>query len=292
MRKLAIALVLLPLVISSIGCKSGGASPESATSTQPGASVASNTQGLKGRWKMDIGASATDKASADMARAMGSLANVSIDFDGSKAFTMLMMGVPVGGSYTEQGDKVHFVPETVLGKTFDEWKKMPQDANNPTNKMAEQLKPFDGTVDQKAGTITISNLGNDNKAVIFKREVPEDESKLASTVKPEEKILVASYKGKMEIPETNDPAKAQQNEMMKSMMQNLSLRLRQDNTFKMNLGLELEGTWSVEGGKVLLKPSLAAGSKDEKPMDLTVSADGKTLSRSEEGKGKLEFTRE
>jgi hypothetical protein len=69
--------------------------------------------------------------------------------------------------------------------------------------------------------------------------------------------VVGKYTGAAEIPadQANNPMAA----MAAQMMQNLSLDLRQDNTFSMNMGVSMDGTYTVQGDRVMLKTQKIMG---------------------------------
>lgn len=124
--------------------------------------------------------------------------------------------------------------------------------------------------------------------------------------------LVGKYKGEIKMPaaKKDDPAAKMAESFAKAFANNLSLELKADNTFKMNVMMELEGTWAQSGTVLTLTPKKmggvdvaeakkVAGSTSggmDKPLLLEVGADGKTLTAKDEkggsASGSLVFTKE
>jgi hypothetical protein len=128
--------------------------------------------------------------------------------------------------------------------------------------------------------------------------------------------LIGKYKGEM----AGMPAADDKNNPMaglaKAMAGSLSLELKADHKFTLNVIFPLEGTWSVSGDTVTLKVEKAMGmdvdslkdkaksspgsksasssSDANKPIELKVSADGKTLTAQDpKGTGgKMTFVKE
>ncbi|HVT12097.1 MAG TPA: hypothetical protein VHE55_07505 [Fimbriimonadaceae bacterium] len=82
-----------------------------------------------------------------------------------------------------------------------------------------------------------------------------------------------------------------------------SLELNADKTFSLQMVFSFEGTWEQSGNTVTLTPtkmgsldlkSLGGQGGNEKPMVLTMSADGKsmTMQSNTGGKGDMTFTRD
>lgn len=137
----------------------------------------------------------------------------------------------------------------------------------------------------------------------------------------EEKV-VGKWTGNMKMPEAkkDDPAAAMA-QAFGSMMK-MDLELKKDKTFAMTaMIIPIEGTWAISGNKVIATPTkvmgmaideakklaadqakkqgtaLAAKQADEmnKPMELTISPDGKTLTMKGTGatadQGEVAFTK-
>jgi hypothetical protein len=136
-----------------------------------------------------------------------------------------------------------------------------------------------------------------------------------------EKDLVGTWTGKMtmsaedkqkaidEAKKQNPQSAAAPPEMFESMLSNIEmpLTLREDKTFTMTMVMfPMEGTWSLTGQTVKLKVTKMMGMDvnevakqsgrpaENQDLDLTVSADGKTMtgaSKDSSGGGSFTFTR-
>ncbi len=130
-----------------------------------------------------------------------------------------------------------------------------------------------------------------------------------------ETSVVGKWKGKIDMPEP----KTEQEKAMAKMMEGFAgmmtpdLDLREDKTFTMNMMIPIEGTWVQSGKTVTLTANKIMGmTVDEaqkmaaqqnkgvtqnqdlqKPMILTISEDGKSMSMQGEGaqKGTITFAR-
>jgi len=126
--------------------------------------------------------------------------------------------------------------------------------------------------------------------------------------------LVGNWKGSLQLPKSsNAAADGMANAMVSAMASNITLNLKGDGTFSMNMIFPIEGNWSVTGSKLSLIPTklmgmsvddmkkqqpangstMAASSSAQKPLVFDVSADGKTLTGqdSDPSKGSLTMTR-
>ena len=96
----------------------------------------------------------------------------------------------------------------------------------------------------------------------------------------------ASAMGKM--PEGKTPQEKMGMEMAKKMFENVTLDLKEDNTFSMNMMMEFSGNWKLDdsANTVSLDMTKMAGmdigkmpnaGKNQQPMVMTLGADNKTL---------------
>lgn len=106
------------------------------------------------------------------------------------------------------------------------------------------------------------------------------------------------------------PANTPGAEMAKQMMSKIPLELKADKTFVMTMMFPIEGTWSQSGSTITMKISKIMGQDMEtvkkaaqaqgqkmddadKPMVMTLSDDGKTLTGAAPGaKEQIKFTRD
>lgn len=304
-------LLILPIVALGVAGYKGFSPQEPKTGSAVQAAQAFT---LEGTWRSQF-VDETPKGKdgeADMATAvakmMAGVMSMKIKFSSGNLFKLYMMGIPFVGHYSEKGNILHLVPETVLGKTPAEWKKLQAkgaaEAKDAVLPFAE-VQPLDAQVDRAKGIIVLLEPGQksvdtSNKvAMVFKKVDSIDETKLPITVKPEEKELVGDWHGKADFPkpekEEKEKASAEQMAMVQDLMKSINLDLRQDNTFLLEMFFDMEGKWSREGNVITLTPtklmdfdlkdadekSSDPKKKKEEPIVLTLSADGKTLS----GKG-------
>lgn len=100
--------------------------------------------------------------------------------------------------------------------------------------------------------------------------------------------------------------------MIQGMMKSVTIEFKKDHKFSMTMMIPIEGTYSVSGNSVSLSPTSIMGmsmdqiksqSKNnpamaksgdmDKPMNATLSEDGKTLTVDDKsGKGAMEFTKD
>lgn len=134
-----------------------------------------------------------------------------------------------------------------------------------------------------------------------------------------EKQLVGSWKGEIKL--TPEQEKNPMAAMAKQMMSNITLDLKEDKTFLMNMMFAVEGNWALEGETLKLSPTKMAGmtmdkieeqakaqaktnpamakqmenNKVNEPMLMTLSADGKTLTTKDKpgqpSQGAMTFTK-
>lgn len=93
---------------------------------------------LVGRWKGELvlpkkkgDPSPEEKFAEAMAKAF--LSDLWVEFNEDGTFKMNMM-VPVEGKYQQKGSSVHLTPETVMGMSMDDLKKMEGDGDSVTMK--------------------------------------------------------------------------------------------------------------------------------------------------------------
>ncbi len=124
--------------------------------------------------------------------------------------------------------------------------------------------------------------------------------------------VTGTWKGALTVDaaNANDPSV----KLAQSMMKDVTLDLKKDKTYSLTMGFPMEGTWDQNGNTVNLKATKVMGmdvakikeaamnnpaqkanaEQMDKPMVLTVSADGKTMTAQDttgQAKGSLTFSR-
>lgn len=124
---------------------------------------------------------------------------------------------------------------------------------------------------------------------------------LLSACSSPEKKVIGKWKGEVAMPKSDDPGSQMANAMASMFASAINLELKSDKTFTLNLFISIEGTWSMAGNTVTLTPKAAAGMdsakmSDQKPIELELSGDGKTLTAkpddSSKDQGSLTFKKE
>ena len=300
MRK---TLVLAAIAaVFAVGCNKGAdvsakseGSPSAPGNAQPAAMV--DGFDLKGTYEVSIGKSPDSKD--DLGQKLGEMfigmMGFKLKIKDSSAYAISIMGIEIGGHYKVDGNHIVMTPETIAGMTIEEWKKAHPDQ---ASKMGDnQLKEMDGTIDAKEQSITVASEKKDSPPLVFKKAAEEDVSKLPSTVAEDEKPFVGSYTGNVEA----DPAQfktKEDKEFAETMFKSTSLDLRQNNSFKMHMVMDVGGKWKLENGSITLTMESVGGltggssGSNQKPMVLSVSSDGKELTgNSPDGKSKITFTK-
>src|SRR5438874_7446724 len=142
------------------------------------------------------------------------------------------------------------------------------------------------------------------------------QGEMAMVIKPRtnEAGLVGKWKGVVDIPKAkkDDPSAQMASAFAKAMMSSISLDLKLDKSFTLTMFFPIEGKWSVSGDKVTLVAEKFMGMNkaemkkmggvkgngsvkfSDKPLELRVSSDGKTLSMlsANPKEGKLDFKRD
>jgi len=260
---------------------------------------------LQGVWKMDMGAAMTQgKDKNDMGAAFGKafasmFDNVKLKFMSGERFKLSMLSIPIEGHYKIDGSHLTLTPEKVAGKTPEELKEMQK-----SNSVAMTMKPEDMSVpmeadmspDKQSITVhskkSITGATDKGEDLVFKKM---EIKPVANTLKTnEEKMVAGTWSGSMSINAKPNatPEERQKMELAKSMMNNIEMELRTDNTFSLDMFMHLEGTWKVEQGKLSLMPSMGGATGSGTPMTLNVSPDGKRLVLAEKKEGTLTFVRE
>ena len=254
---------------------------------------------IVGRWdgKIDLPKPSKDDPMAQMAGSMAKmfLGSLSLEFRPDSTFTLNVM-VPIEGTYTREGRNLTLKPKTIAGLTEAEATKLSKSKGMATR----EIKLLKGTISANGRSISIK--GDDQKGgdLVFARAAPE--KPVVSSVKADERPFVGTWRGEVDVhPSATATAEEKERALMTARMlkDTLNLQLRADNTFKMRMMMELEGRWSVKGGKVVLKVTGLAGmgrptSGTSEPLELIISEGGNSLTASKkdaDGTESLTFRR-
>ena len=245
------------------------------------------TPDITGKWKGEIQMpeASKDDPMAKLGQAMGQmmLGNLTLEFLPGDKFRLTMMGMPIEGSYTRDGNELAMKAESAMGMSAAELKKQDPKFNS------DMLK---ATVSEDGTKITVrsENARASEGEMVFNRYTEEAKKETASTVSNAEKNLVGSYSCELKAdrPEKMTPQEESEWKMGEALMKSASLDLHADNTFKIVLMLEMTGTWKVEGDEVKLHMTGMAGmpddgkSGDKNDMNLRIDPNGR-LTMAEKG---------
>lgn len=273
-------IFVMVLAVALVGCASKEGNLASGSDSKGGSAAAAGPD-ILGKWKGDIKMPETNKDDpmAKMGEAMAQmfLGNLTLEFMAGDKFKLTMMGMPIEGNVKRAGNELTMTPETALGMPIEEARK-----TNPNLKD----EPLKGTISAAGDEIVLK--GDDDKAtdgqMVFKRAKDEPAKEVKSTVSEAEKAFVGDYGAEMVGTAPANQTDDQKNEwkMAEMMVKSASLNLLADNTFKMTMVFDLEGTWKADGGNLTLKMTKALGMDGGKP-----SADNEDLKLRSESGGKL-----
>lgn len=264
------------LLLASFGCGSGSESSVSSggvTESKP-PQAALSVGRYKGRIELPKKTPGEKPdAMEDMGRAMGEAMGgmmagmMSLEILPGDKFKLSMMGIPIEGPVTVDGDKITLTPKTIAGLTPEEAKKQ-----NPDSKI--DASPMKGQI--KGTAIHITQGKPEEGELVFELQAAKKSG--PETVANAEKPLVGSWKGEMVV----TPKDQQEKKMLEGMKDSVSLDLRADNTYTLNIMFELQGKWKASGGKIDLGiPKMAGmpegGKESGEPMSGTISSDGSTI---------------
>lgn len=274
------AIVAANLV--SIGCAPCSTMAQSAHD-KGSAAEAKAEKSIIGKWKgrIDMPKSESKDPGAEMGEAfvkmMEGMLNPRLEFLSETEFKMLIMSMPVTGRVELDGRKIRLIPEKLMGMT-------PEQAKQAGNTNFDS-EPMEGEISEDYKTIRL-NQGEDSN-LIFERAADEvSQPVVDKTANAFERNVTGTYSVKIIAPESGPNAiPDDQKQMLEAMEQSMYLELRKDHTFLFNMMLELEGTWSVQGGTIVMKPTGVAGmSTDQlksvsKQKDIvgSFSSDGRTI---------------
>lgn len=253
-----------------------GSNGSKTTSTQSGSKLIGSYKG-----KVETAMNKDDPA-AKMAEGMMDMFAMELEITPDNKYTLSMIGIPQTGSVTESGGDITLTPEKIMGMTPEEYLKTMQ-ASNPTAK-APDMNPMKGKIEAD-GKIVIKDT-KQNTTIAFTRVVEKKVG--ASTVTSEEAKHVGTYGGKV------DEAKLKPEEKgMAAMAPTMSLKLNEDNTFVMKMGMTVDGKWKVEGDKITLSADKDKGFKGPDGADpqLKIGADGNLIPIDKAGDAPFTFVK-
>lgn len=114
----------------------------------------------------------------------------------------------------------------------------------------------------------------------------------------QEAQIVGQWKAdasKMNIPEGKTAQEKMGAQMAQQMLSNMTLDLKADKTYVMNMMMNMEGNWKLENNAIVLEMTkmgnmdlskMPKGSQQSKPLILNISSDNKTLTMQAPGEGK------
>ena len=253
--KTAVGFLVGLALLASSGCSSSSSTPSAqAPAEKP----------ITGKWKgkIEVAKAKEDDPAAKMAEAMASMfGDMDLEIKDGNRYVMKFMGMPMEGSITRTGNKLSLKHEKVMGMTPDEMKAMNEKQGKAAP--ADPNAPMEGEISADGETISLFDPKQPDSKMVFKRHVEKPKVVGTSSVKGPETALVGSYKGVV------DPAKVKPEDkaMVDAIKDSLSLKLEVDNTFSMNMMMEFEGKWRVEGDTLILTIDLASGMKGDSTKD-------------------------
>lgn len=287
---------VLLLAVAGIGC-SGNSSNL--------ASGAKGTPDIVGKWKgeLKMPEAKSDDPLAGMGEAFAKmlLGSLTLEIMPDDKFRFTMMGMPIEGTLKRTGNDLELTPETVMGMTPEEAKKMQPEGQK--NDMFSNDQPMVGTISADGQTIVMKN--KNGKAgegeLTFTRVKEEPDAPAKTTVKGEESNFVGSYTGSVDSDPSVKltPEKEQERKMAEMFAKSATLELKSDNTFAMTLVFDVEGTWRYESNFIVLKVEKMLGMTDDNATSknedkrLRVEDGGRRLVLDEPGEGgdKLVFNK-
>jgi len=192
-----------------------------------------------------------EEAAAKMAEAMVSMMMPTLEIKGDH-FTMSMMGMPIEGNVTQDGFTATFKVVKVMGMAASEVRK-----NGNKDLGADFDKPMIGTISKDGKRIVVSDGKESGSGdLVFERSSSAEKAAEAGekSVSLKEEEVVGTWKVdpsfKFDSPKADSEGEKQ---MAAAMLQNLRLDLSQDNSFVMNMGFKIKGTWSRAEDRLRLK---------------------------------------
>lgn len=250
----------------------------------------SSWKGLSGSYKgeIELGAADSNDPGAALAKGMGDMfaGMMSLEFPEAGRFKMSMMGLPVEGSATLDGNRLTLTPETMMGMKPEELEKLNKDKGAAN---AGDMKPMSGEVSDGGATIRLIEDGKTAKdgVLVFKRKADESKKEIVDKTSGDEKGLVGTWKGEVEL---GAGATDEDKTMAQVLANSLSLKLNADRTFALNMMVEMLGEWTLTGDRIELQPTKMMGmemsdedKKKNEPLVGSVSGNGTMISVAKAG---------
>lgn len=228
---------ILTFVCAVAGCGTVGAPSMVTRVKPPTAAIAIN-----GHYKGKIESKASDDhPAAKMAEAMVSMMMPSLDVQGNR-FTMTMMGMPMSGDLRRRGDDLTFTVTEFMGLPAEEFKQLKTDSAK-----SDLDKPMKGKIVKGGKQILIEDAEDKSQVMVFERAERTNDSESAGvrSVSAREEQVVGSWGADPR--DTNLAGQGvtdAERKMIRSMLERMRLDLRHDNTFTLDMGIQLKGTWS------------------------------------------------
>lgn len=280
--------ILVAVVAACVLAGCGVGSTTVISKEKPENAAASST--LSGRWKgsIELPKKENDPAN-EMARGMAEMLGdtLSLEFPAEGKFRLSMMGMPVEGALTLDGDKVNLNPELIGGLPPEEAAK--QNASSGTAADIERFKkPMKGTLSADKKTITLEGDKPDDGKLVFTYVEPRKPG--PDSVSADEKSWVGLYKPDLSRLDESKLSEEDRKQlpMMKSVLGASTITLSADNVAEIVLVMDMKGTWKLKDGNVVIefpKETTENGSSQAEPMTLVPQKDGKSLELVNSGGG-------
>ncbi|MBI5708644.1 MAG: hypothetical protein HZC36_16800 [Armatimonadetes bacterium] len=234
----------------NLGAEPAGTEPPSSGESEKPAAAGS----IEGKWYGALSPTEGSQMSQNaqqMAVVAQSMINT-LELQKGGKFKMELTGVAAEGDYTLKGNTLTLQTRKVMGRSIDEAAK----AGNAAF-VAQFKEPMVGAMRGSALFFPGKKERPDEMDITFVRNAPPGVEVGKRSVTAAESKVVGSwlYDGDYQ-PPTAGMTEAQKKgqAMMRQMMGNFRLNLREDNTFIMTMMIQFRGSWKIEGDTIQLKP--------------------------------------
>lgn len=267
---IAVAVLLAGAGCSGTAGTRSGASP-SAAETAPAPEEAPS---LVGRWELDVPApplpadskagpggeksveQSMEEAGRALAEGFSQLfgAMIRLDLEADQTFRLTLLMVPLDGAWSREGDELTLRAEKVMGLPPQQYVALNRE--DPQAKEIRRFfeKPIRGRVLEGGAALEIAFPGSESEPARFKR-VPKEEPKPVEmkVSTSTEKNLLGRYTARIEVDEGALTAEQRKDlPFLRSIVDSMSLELRGDYTFSMNMAFPMVGDWSLDGDRLVL----------------------------------------